>query len=45
MSEKNLAHQLCSKMLSANRIAMFWDHQYLWKDPIDVLNFLPIDNC
>ena len=45
MSEKNLARQLCSKMLSANRTAMFCDHQYLWKDSIDILDFLPIDNC
>ena len=33
-----------SVMLSANQIAVFFDHQYLWKESIDLLVFLHGDN-
>ena len=34
-SEKNLVPQLRLKKLSTNQIIVFFDHQYLWKGPID----------
>ena len=40
MPEKNLVLQLWPKMLSANLIAVFFDHQYLWKESIHLLHFL-----
>ena len=43
MSGKNLILQW-PKMLSANQIAVFFDHQYLWKKLIGFLDFLPEDN-
>ena len=32
-------------MLLANQIVGLFDHQYLWKESIDFLDFLQGDNC
>ena len=32
------------KMLSPNQIALFIDHQYLWKESVNLLDFLHRDN-
>ena len=40
MSWKNLVIQLWFKMPSANQIVEFFDHEYLWKESIDILDFL-----
>ena len=37
---KNLVLQLLSKMFSTNHIAVFFNHQYLWKESINTLDFL-----
>ena len=39
MSGKNLVIQLWSKMPSTNQIAEFFDHEYLWKESFDILDF------
>ena len=44
MSRKNLVFQLWPSMLSVNQIAVFFDHQYVWKGSIDLLDFLHGDN-
>ena len=44
MSWKNLILRLWLKMLSTNQIAVFFDHQYLWKESINILDFLFWDN-
>ena len=44
MSWKNLALQLWPRVLSANQIAVFFDHQCLLKESIDLLDFLHGDN-
>ena len=44
MSWKNLDLQLHPKMLSTNQIAVFCNHQYLWKDSTDLLDFLHGDS-
>ena len=38
--KKNLVLQLWLKMISTSQIAVFFDHQYLWKESIDLLNFV-----
>ena len=43
MSRKNLVLQLWPKKFSANKIAIS-DHQYLWKESIDLLIFSHGDN-
>ena len=40
ISEKILVLKLQAKMLSSNQIARFFDHQYLWKESISILEFL-----
>ena len=41
MSGKNLFFfQLWPEMLSINQIAVFFDHQYLWKESINLLDYL-----
>ena len=40
MSGKNLTLQLWPEMLSVNQIAVFFDHQYFWKEPMDLIDFL-----
>ena len=44
MFVNNLVLQLWSKMLAANQIAAFFNHQYFWKEPMDILDFLLGDN-
>ena len=44
MSGKGLVLQLWLKILSANQITVFFDHQYLWKESIDILDFLRGNN-
>ena len=44
MSGKHLVRQFWTKMLTANQIAVFFDHQYLWKDLMNLLDFLHEDN-
>ena len=44
MFGKNLVVQLWCKTLPTNQIAVFFDHQYLWKYSIDTLDFLHGDN-
>ena len=39
VSGKYLVPQLWPKMLSADQIAAFFDHQYLWKGSINLLGF------
>ena len=43
ISRNNLVLSWWPKMLSASQIAVFFDHQYLWKESSDVLNFLHVD--
>ena len=40
MSRKNLLLQLWPEMLSANQIAVLFDHQYLLKESRDLLDFM-----
>ena len=40
MSGKNLALQSWPKMFSANQIPVFFNHQYVWKESVDPLDFL-----
>ena len=44
VSGKNLALELWPKMFSASLIVVFFDHQYLWKESINILDFLHGDN-
>ena len=44
MSGKNLVLQLWLKKLSTNQIAVFFDHQYLFKELFNTLDFLHRDN-
>ena len=45
MSWKNVVLlQLCPKMLSTNQIAIFFDHQYPWKESVDIIDFLRGNN-
>ena len=36
--------QVWLKMLLTNKIAVFFDHQYLWKESIDTFDFMHGDN-
>ena len=40
MSEKNLVLRLWLKIFSTNQIAVFFDHQYLFKESTNTLDFL-----
>ena len=40
MSGKNLVLQLWPKMLSTNQIAVFFEHQFIRKELINLLDFL-----
>ena len=40
VSEKILVHKVQDKILSSNQIAGFFDHQYHWKELINILDFL-----
>ena len=44
MSGKITVLQSWPKMLLANQIAVFFDHQFLWKESINILDFLHGDN-
>ena len=44
MSGKNLVPQLWLEKLSTNLIAVFFDHQYLFKELFNTLDFLHRDN-
>ena len=44
MFGKNVFLQLWSKMFSTNLIALFFDHQHLWKESIHTFDFLQVDN-
>ena len=44
MSRKNLVLESWPKIFSTNQVAVFFDHQYLWKESIDTLDFLHEDN-
>ena len=40
VSGEILVRKLQVKMLSSNYIARFFDHQCIWKESIDILDFL-----
>lgn len=40
VSEKNLVFQLWPKMLLISQTAEFLNHQYLWKESLNMLDFL-----
>ena len=44
MSRKNLVLQLWPKMLSANKIAVFFNHQFLCTESSNLLDFFDRDN-
>ena len=44
MFGKNLVLQLWPNMLSMNKVTVFIDHQYLWKESIHTLDILHGDN-
>ena len=39
ISRKTLVHKLYLKMLSSNQITGFFDHQYLWKEYMNIVDF------
>ena len=40
MSKKNMVPQLWPKIVSANQIAVLFDHQHIWNKPLYILAFL-----